>query len=88
MDLTDDQIFEKIVNQCGRCIRNTLLPYEYEWTCIACGYNESMNSLKINKKNIVNRLKYAENKIFGICVDIHKIYECGDEFEKIKFCPH
>ena len=50
MDLTDDQIFEKIVNQCGRCIRNTLLPYEYEWTCIACGYNESMNSLKINEK--------------------------------------
>ena len=23
----------------GHCIRNTLLPYEYERNCFSCGYN-------------------------------------------------
>ena len=30
----------------------------------------------------MNRLKYAEVKIFSICVDLYKIYE-GNDFDKI-----
>ena len=43
-----------------------------------------MNSLKYNVKkiNFINRLKYAEVKIFSICVDVYKIYE-GDDFDEI-----
>ena len=43
-----------------------------------------MNSQKyIEKKiNFINRLKYAEVKIFSICVDVYKYYE-GDDFDKI-----
>ena len=34
------------------------------------------------KINFINRLKYAEVKMFSICVDVHKIYE-SDNFDKI-----
>ena len=30
----------------------------------------------------MDRLKYAEQKIFCICVDVHQIYE-GDDFDKL-----
>ena len=33
------------------------------------------------KKNFINRLKYAEVKIFSKCVDVYKIYE-GSDFDK------
>ena len=39
MELTEDQINEKYGKQCLPCLKNTLLPYEYEGTCIACGCN-------------------------------------------------
>ena len=44
-----------------------------------------MNSLKYNEKkiNFVNRLKYAELKIFCISVDVYKIFEDND-YDKIK----
>ena len=38
MELTEDQIIEKHAKQFGQCRKNTLLPYEYEYTCILCGY--------------------------------------------------
>ena len=38
MDLTEDEIIKK-VKHCGHCNRNTLLPYDNEWTCFSCGYN-------------------------------------------------
>ena len=40
--------------------------------------------MKIQRKKInsINRLKYAEVKIFSICVDVYKIYE-GDDFNEI-----
>ena len=45
--------------------------------------NESMNSVKYNeKKNFINRLKYAEVKIFSICADVYQSYE-GDDYDKI-----
>ena len=39
MELTEDEIFEKYGKQCGHCSRDTLLPYEYEFTFFSCGYN-------------------------------------------------
>ena len=39
MELTKDEIIEKYAKHCGHCNRNTILPYEYEWTCISCGFN-------------------------------------------------
>ena len=43
-----------------------------------------MNSQKYKEKkiNFINRLKYAEVKIFSICVDLYQIYE-SDDYDKI-----
>ena len=87
MELTEDEIIQKYGKNCGHCNRNTLLPYEYEYTCFSCGYsvNKRRNELsKIQRKkiNFINRLKYAEVKIFSICVDVYKIYE-GDDYDEI-----
>ena len=51
------------------------LPYEYEWTCFGCGYKviKQKNELtKVQRKrlNFINRLKYAEHKIFCICIKV------------------
>ena len=89
MNLTKDQIIEKYGKHCGHCRRNTLLPYEYEWTCLSCAFNviKRKNELtKIQKKkiNFINRLKYAEQKIFCICIDVYKIYQDHDYNEIFK----
>ena len=58
MDLTEDQMFEKYAKHCGHCSRNTFLPYEFEFVCIACGYNvikQNTKSLKFKKnENILS----------------------------------
>ena len=87
MQLTEDEIIEKYGKRCGHCNRNTLLPYEYEFTCFSCGYNvhkrkHELSKIQRKKINFINRLKYAEAKIFSICVDVYKIYE-GDDYDEI-----
>ena len=87
MDLTEDQILQKNGKHCSHCNRNTLLPYEYEFTCFSCGYNvnkrkHELSKIQRNKINFINRLKYAEVKIFSICVDLFKLYE-GNDYDKI-----
>ena len=87
MELTDDEIIEKYAKKCLHCNRNTLLPYEYEFTCFSCGYNvnkrkHELSKIQRKKINFINRLKYAEQKIFCICIDIYKIYE-GNDFDEI-----
>ena len=37
MELNRAEIFQKYENQCMHCTRVTLLQYDYEYTCIACG---------------------------------------------------
>ena len=45
--------------------------------------NESMNSLKYKENiNFIERIEYAEEKLFSICVDVFKNYE-GDDYNKI-----
>ena len=87
MNLSEDEIIQKYGKRCGHCNRNTLLPYEYEWTCFSCRYNVNKRKhelSKIQRKKIyfINRLKYAEVKIFSICVDVYKIDE-GDDYDEI-----
>ena len=87
MTLSEDQIIEKYGKHCKHCRRNTLLPYEYEWTCLSCGFNvnkrkNELSKIQRKKINFINRLKYAENKIFCICIDVYKIYE-GDDYDEI-----
>ena len=87
MELTEDEIIQKYGKFCGHCKRNTLLPYEYEYTCFSCGYNVSkrkheLSKIQRKKINFLNRLKYAEVKIFSICVDVYKIYG-GDDYNEL-----
>ena len=87
MELTEDEIIQKYGKPCGHFNRNTLIPYEYELTCIACGYNvnkrkRELSKIQRKKINFINRLNYAEQKIFCICIDLFKIYKCND-FDEI-----
>ena len=73
MELTEDEIIQKYGKNCGHCIRNTLLPYEYEYTCFSCGFNvikrkHEFSKIQRKKINFINRLKYAEvKKFFYMC---------------------
>ena len=58
MEITEDEIIEKYATRCGHCNRNTLLPYEYEFTCIVCGYN-------VNKrKHDLSKIQRKKNKFY------------------------
>ena len=87
MELTEDKIILKHGKHCGHCNRNTLLPYEYEWSCFLCNYvvskrKHELPKIQRKKINFINRLKYAEQKIFCICIDVYKIYE-SDDYDEI-----
>ena len=41
-----------------------------------------MNSVKYNGKQFINRSRYAQQKIFCICVDVYETNE-GDDFDNI-----
>ena len=73
MQLTEDEIFKKYAKRCEHCNRNILLSYEYEFTCHSCGHNVINRKHELSKtqrKRNINRLKYAEHKMFCVCVDV------------------
>ena len=39
MELIEDEITKKYGKHCRHWNRNTSLSYEYEFTCISCGYS-------------------------------------------------
>ena len=83
---SEDEILQNCGKKCGHCGRNTLLPYEYEFSSISCAFNvinlkHELSKIQRKKINIINRLKYAEVKIFSICVDVYKIHE-GNDYNK------
>ena len=89
MEITEDEIIQKYGKHCSHCNRIMLLPYEYEYTCLSCGYNVNKRKNELSKKqrktiNFINRLKYAEQKIFCICIDVYRIYEDHDYDEIYK----
>ena len=60
MELTEDEIKQKYGERCRHCNRNTLLPYEYEFTCFSCGYN-------VNKRNHeLSKIQRKEKQFFLI----------------------
>ena len=78
MELTENEIVEKHGKHCGHCNRNTLLPYEYEFTCFSCGFNvnkrkHELSKIQRKKINFINRLKYAEQKKFYLYRFIYDI---------------
>ena len=87
MELSEDEIFEKYGKKCVHCNRNRLPTYEYEVTCISLGYNvviqkkKELSKVQQKKIEFFNRLKYAEHKIFCICIDVYKIYD-GSGYDK------
>ena len=87
MNLSEDEVTQKYAKNCGHCNRNTLLSYEYEFTCFSCGFNvnkrkHELSKIQRKKINFINRLKYAEIKIFSICLDVYMIYD-GNDYDKI-----
>ena len=49
MELTEDEIIEKYAKRCRNRNRNTLLPYEYEFTCFSWGYNVNTRKNELSK---------------------------------------
>ena len=49
MNLSEDQKIEKYAKKCLHCNRNTLLPYEYEFTCFSCGHNVNKRKHELTK---------------------------------------
>ena len=87
MELTEDEIIQKYAKSCRHCNRVSLLPYEYEWSCFLSNFvvskrKHELSKIQRKKINFINRLKYAEQKIFCICIDVYKIYE-GDDYDGI-----
>ena len=62
MEITEDQIIEKYGENCRHCNRNTLLPYENEWTCFSCGYNLIKRKHELSKIQL-KKLIFLEKKI-------------------------
>ena len=49
MELTKDEFIQKYGKRCGHCNRNTLLPYEYDFTFVLCGYNVNKRQHELSK---------------------------------------
>ena len=69
MELSETEIIQNYGKQCRHCNRNTLLPYEYKFTCFSCGYNvnkrkHELSKIQRKKNKFINRLNYAEQEKF------------------------
>ena len=49
MELTQDENIEKYAKNFGHCKRNTLPPYEYEFSCVSCGFNVNKRKNELSK---------------------------------------
>ena len=59
MVLSEKEKIQKYGKRFGHCNRNTLLPYEYEWTCFSCGHNvikRKHELSKIQRKKLILKL--------------------------------
>jgi len=60
MESTENEILKKYAKHCGHCKRITLLPYEYECTCLSCGFNvikQKHQLSKIQRKKIIELIE-------------------------------
>ena len=70
MELTEDESIEKYAKDCGHCKRNTLLLYEYEFTCLSCGFNVNKRKHELSKiqKKFYQPIKICRSQnIFHMC---------------------
>ena len=54
MNSTEAQVFEKYAKPCLHCTCKIVLPNEYKWICLSCGYKviKRKNELaKVQRKN-------------------------------------
>ena len=75
MELTEDETTGNFAKKCGLCGQNSRFPYEYVFTCFSCGYNvikrkHELSKTSWKKINFINRLKYADQKMFCIWKDV------------------
>ena len=89
-ELREDEINEKNRTFCKHCDRNLLLPYKYEWTCFGCWFNVIKRKHELSKKqrkreNFINYLKYADRKIFCICIEVYKYMNVMVIIKNMKF---
>ena len=78
MEISEDENFKKYAKKCGHCSRNTLPPFEQEFTLSSCGYNvikrkHELSKIQRNKINVISRLKYSQLNFFCKGVDVYKI---------------
>ena len=69
MELTEDEIIQKLGKYCGHCNRNTLLPYEYEFTWFSCGFNvnkrkNELSKVQRKKINFYQQIKICRSQKF------------------------
>ena len=53
MELTEDEIIQKHGKRCRHCNRNTLLPYENEYTCRINLIKRKHELSKIQRKKLI-----------------------------------
>ena len=58
MNLSEDEIIKTYSKHCGHCNQNTLLPYQYEWTCVSCGFNLT------KRKHELSKIQRKKNKFY------------------------
>ena len=80
MEETEGEIVQIYAKQCGTYTRNTLQPYEYEWWCVACGYNvikrkHELSKIPRKKLSIDKNTLNIQHNINCISCDTYLIYE-------------
>ena len=81
------KLLKNMLNVVGIVIETRYYHMNMNGLFFSCNYVVSKRKNKLSKIqrkkiNFINRLKYAEVKIFSICVDLYKIYE-GDDYDEI-----
>ena len=49
MNHTEDEIVQNYGKHCCHCRQITLLPYEYEFTCVSSGFNVNKRKHELSK---------------------------------------
>ena len=58
MNFSEYEIIKKYAKQSAQCNQSTLLPYEYERTCILCGFKP------IKIKHQLTKIQRKKNKFY------------------------
>ena len=81
------KLYKNMPNVVGIVIETRYYHVNMNGLVFHCNYvvskrKNELSKIQRKKINFINRLKYAEVKIFSICVDVYKIYE-GNDYDRI-----